>query len=129
LRFRTGDTLGFPINHKARASLSLPLPRLPVGVSSDGADDLHMMHESLRHEDACIDIAGIHQMRGWEQIALSQVSVDGIEQLAIGNCCSRSRHVGDFIGVVFLTGFGEMNLVPRPSRCPLDTEARFHIMG
>jgi hypothetical protein len=97
--------------------------------ASSGANDLHVMHESLRNADACIDIAGIHQMRGWEQVALSQVSVDGIEQLSIGNRCSRCRHVGDFIGMVFLTGFGEMNLVPRPSRCSLDTEARFHIMG
>ena len=129
MRFRTGDALGFPIHHKARRSKSLPLPRLPVGVSSDGTNDLHMMHESRRHEDACIDIAGIHQMRGWEQVALSQVSVDGIEQLGIGNRCNRCHHVGDEVGVVFLAGFCEMNLVPRPSRCPLDTEARFHIIG
>lgn len=129
MRFRTGDAPGFPINHKARRSKSLPLPRLPVGVSSDRANDLHVMHGSSRHEDARINRASIHQMLGWEQVALSQVSVDRLEQLGIGNRCIRRRHVGDKVGVVFFTGFREMNLVARPSRCPLDSEARFHIMG
>lgn len=68
-------------------------------------------------------------MLGWEQVALSQVSVDGLEQFGIGNRCICCRHMGDEVGEVFLTGFGEMNLVARPSRCPLDPVTRLHIMG
>ena len=48
-------------------------------------------------------------MSGWEQFVLSQVNVDGLEQFGIRNRCIRRRHVGDFIGQVFLTGFCEMN--------------------
>ena len=55
--------------------------------------------------------------------------MDGLEQFGIRNRCIRRRYVGDEVGEVFLTGFGEMNLVARPSRCPLDPVARFHIMG
>ncbi len=129
MRFRTGDALGFPINLKALRRKSLSLFRLPVGVNSDGAKDIHLMHESRRHKDPCIDIASIHQMLSWEQVALSQVSVDGLEQFGIGNRCICCRHMGDEVGEVFLTGFREMNLVPRPRRCPLDPVARLHIVG
>ena len=87
------------------------------------------MQASRRQVDACIDIASIHLMLGWEQVALSQVSVHRLEQFGIRNRCIRRRYVGDFIGVVFLTGFCEMNLVPRPRRCPLDPVACFYIMG
>jgi hypothetical protein len=79
LALGTMDALGFPINQEARRGKSLALPRLPVGVGSDRADDLHAMHRGSRNVDACIDIARIHQMLGWEQIARGQVSVDGVQ--------------------------------------------------
>lgn len=59
--------------------------------------------------DPCIDIAGIPLMPGREQFALSQVSVDGLEQFGIRNRYIRRCHVGDEVGEVFFTGFCEMN--------------------
>ena len=104
LALRTVDTLGFPINHKTRRGKSLPLPRLPIGVGPDGANDLHLMRGGRGHKDAGIDIASIHQMRGWEQVTRRQVRMDGIEQLGSGDCGIRRHHMGDQVGLIRLTG-------------------------
>jgi hypothetical protein len=92
----------------------LPRPTLVAVGAKWGAHDIDLMVGLSGDQEFGIDIAAVEQVHAGEEVALRQVLVDGGAHDAIrcGRRCG--DHLGDEMGLVIITGFGEVDLIADP---------------
>lgn len=121
---RTGGTLLLPIHHQRLGGKPSPLVRLPMVIVSAWAKEIPSKIALASDELLCIDLTRIDQMHGGEKIVRLEGFVDTGKRSKIGGRCRRGFDMGHQVRTLFITRFGQMHVVPDPTRVTL-----FGVMG
>jgi hypothetical protein len=121
--------LGLPIQPKSLQVIALSGLALPTRGPKGGAYDIDLMVHLGRDQEVCIHIAAVESVCTREQITLGQVVVDGGAHDTIRRGGRRREHLGDQIGLAWITSLGEMHFVADPVRLAFTTVACLQVIG
>jgi hypothetical protein len=101
---------------------------LPAIGSIRGTDHIDLV--LLRgHQEVGIHIAAVEQMGARQQVACGQILDDGRAHRTIGRCRRGREHLRNQIGVLWLTGLGEVELIADPLRVAFRAIAGLKLVG
>ena len=126
---RTSCVFCLPVNHKMAGIKPLKHAGLPLVIGSGWSNDLNFIVLLARDEGLGRDITGVKEMLTGSQTFLLKVSMNGFDHCFIGARRRSGCDVGNQMRRVFLSGFGQMDLVSYPRRTPLFAVTRLAIVG
>ncbi len=102
--------------------------RLPAWVDMHGPNKINGMGVTALEDALGADIAGIHQMLGWQQARRGQMRLDGVEGLVIllnrrGGVC-----IGDEMRAVVVAALGQMHVVSHPLQAAFTAVAQVRVI-
>ena len=117
------------LNPECREVVSLSRLGLPAGVGEQRTDKLDPMVGPARRQQARIDVSGIHEMRGGQQVPAGQRLMDEGCYLHVRHRCRRRQDVDDDMGFARVAGLGKMRLIADPGDVALLAKARVGVVG
>ena len=111
LSLRAARLLGLPIDDKGLQVIALPFPPLPAVGPKRRTNHIDLMLSLGGDQEVRIDIAAVEQVCPRQEIPIGQVLLDGESHDAILRGGWRRHHLRDEIGVVGISGLGEVELI------------------
>jgi hypothetical protein len=129
LPLRADRVFGVPVDHKLSCREAVRCLPLPTLVVRHGANQGHPVLGTTRQEMVGGDIARSHQLFPWRQLAGGQASLHNGPHGKIGGRGRCGRDIGDAVGRLVVTGFGDMHLVACLFRLALFAITGFRVIG
>jgi hypothetical protein len=127
--FRTGGRVLLPINTKLTHIDAAIGVGLPFHIWTPGSNHFNAVLVLAGNQDRCGDISRVEQVLAWGECRFLKISVDRFRHHLIGDRSRGRRDMGDEMGTILITGFGQMDFVPSPPRLALFAVAGFLIVG
>src|SRR5712691_6648939 len=127
--FRTGGRVVLPVNAKLTYIDAVIGVGLPFHIRTPRSNHFNTILLLTRDQDWCGDISRVEQVLAWGECRFLKICVDRFGHHLISRRSRGRCDMGDEMGMILITGFGQMDFVPGPPCLALFAVACFLIVG